>query len=140
MISCRCLPKVIGFVRGLEAWQDVTRLVSSQILKWFLLEGKKWRDTPCSYFCTEELICFYVFTFFGFFITALLANIVTKRIKLPAMTLYPAIISCDTLLIWITSLRQKLILCKSNFEQIFQPWCKRMSWAFLNLWLDDYLF
>ena len=126
MISCRCLPKVIGFVRGLEAWQDVTRLVSSQILKWFLLEVKKWRDTPCSYFCIEELICFCVFTFLGFFYNRAACQYCYKKDKVTNHdVVYPAIISCDTLLIWITSLRQKLILCKSNFEQIFQPWCQK---------------
>ena len=52
---------------------------------------------------------------------------------------YPAIISCDTLLIWITSLRQKLILCKSNFEQVFQPWCQKKCLGHFYIFLIGWL-
>ena len=40
IILCRCLPKVIACMRGLEIWQDMTSGVSSQILKWYI-RGKK---------------------------------------------------------------------------------------------------
>ena len=75
------------------------------------------------YWRAHLFLCVHVF---GFFYNRAACQYCYKKDKVTSHdVVYPAIISCDTLLIWITSLRQKLILCKSNFEQIFQPWCQK---------------
>ena len=88
-IFCRCLPKVIACMRWLEIWQDMRSGVSSQILKWYI--GGKSEEilhTHTSSLKSSFVPMCALLSGFYFFVATALANIVTKRIKLQAMTKY----------------------------------------------------